>query len=1325
MVASGHCGLPVSGGDLMASLVLGAVGAAIGGAGAAFTVAGTAVTWGQILGAAGTAVGSAVDSMLVAALMPSQTQNGARLSDLRVTSATEGAVIPRVVGRMRVGGNVIWATDFVEHVHADRVGGKGGGGQKVRTYSYTASFAVALCEGPIVGITRIWVDGKPFWLSEPGMRVYRGTEDQAPDPYILAMSGWAAPAYRGLAYVVFVDMDLERFGNRLPQISFEVIRPPEDASAAEALIRAVTMIPGCGEYAYGTTPVVTTEAGVTTVENQHASQDKTDLVVSLDDLEAVLPGCGSVTLVAGWFGSDLRCGSCLIQPGVEAAAKPVSQDWAVNGVTRGGAHLVSTASGLPAYGGTPSDHTIVAAVQEIKARGMKVVFCPMVLMDVPAGNSLPDPYSDGAAGTGQPAYPWRGRITCSPAAGFVGSVDKTGAAATQVAAFFGAAVAGDLAVAGEVVSWIGGVDWGYRRMVLHYAALCAAAGGVDAFLIGSELRGLTQVRSAAATYPAVAALQALAADVSAILGPGVKVGYAADWTEYSGHQPADGTGDVFFHLDPLWADANIDFVGVDMYAPLSDWRDGVDHLDAADWPSIQSPGYLEANIEGGEGYDWYYADDAGRDAQTRLPITDGAYGEPWVFRPKDLRNWWLNQHFNRPAGVQSGIATAWVPQGKPIWLTETGCAAVDKGANDPAAFGDPKSSESRLPPYSRGGPDNAMQRRYIEAVLGYWGDTAINPASSVYAGRMIDTTQIALWTWDARPFPAFPALAGIWGDTGSWRTGHWLTGRLGGGNLGAVVRELCLRSGLSADRIDTSALSGVLNGYAITGLDSARGAIEPLRRFFGFDAVESEGVIRFVSRGSGPVLELSADDLVAPDDGGEVFTLTRAQETELALARKWRVIDADADYNGLTVEARRVSVDTSRIVDEGFDIAAPGYVADREVRRALFEEWAGRETASFRLPPSRLAIDAADVIGLQHDGRVMTLAVAQVADGDRRTVDGVRRDPAIYGLPIGVGRPVVTTGPVVRGPALATLLNLPQLSEAHDARAAYAAIYAAPWWPGVAVQWSREADSWTTVATGAAPARFGSLVDPLSAGPVGRLDHGGALVVDLSSGTFESVSDAALFGGANALAVESAAGVWEVLQFGMAELVSPGRWRLTRLLRGQLGTEDAMGAPTAAGSVVVVLDDSLVDVVFSVVDLGADIGWRVLPTEALPGDPAITPVSFGHSLRGLRPFSPAQLRGTRAGSGDWALSWLRRSRDPAADNWALVEVPLPEPSEAYRVEILSGLTVVRAVDVSAATVWTYAAAAQTADFGAPVASLTWRVAQYGQLGLGPWSTITV
>ena len=96
----------------------------------------------------------------------------------------------------------------------------------------------------------------------------------------------------------------------------------------------------------------------------------------------------------------------------------------------------------------------------------------------------------------------------------------------------------------------------------------------------------------------------LAADVRQLLGAHTKLSYAADWSEYFGYQPNDGSNDRYFHLDPLWADANIDFIGIDNYMPLSDWRDSDDHADAG-WGSIYNLDYLSQNVEGGEGYDWY------------------------------------------------------------------------------------------------------------------------------------------------------------------------------------------------------------------------------------------------------------------------------------------------------------------------------------------------------------------------------------------------------------------------------------------------------------------------------------------------------------------------------------------------------------------------------------------------------------------------------------------------------------------------------------------------------------------------------------------------
>ena len=88
----------------MATLVLGAAGAAIGGnIGGAILGVGAATIGGFV----GSAVGAVVDSWIVSSLAPAQRIEGARLDTLRITSASEGAVIPRLYGRMRIGGNII------------------------------------------------------------------------------------------------------------------------------------------------------------------------------------------------------------------------------------------------------------------------------------------------------------------------------------------------------------------------------------------------------------------------------------------------------------------------------------------------------------------------------------------------------------------------------------------------------------------------------------------------------------------------------------------------------------------------------------------------------------------------------------------------------------------------------------------------------------------------------------------------------------------------------------------------------------------------------------------------------------------------------------------------------------------------------------------------------------------------------------------------------------------------------------------------------------------------------------------------------------------
>ncbi|MGB5084835.1 MAG: glycoside hydrolase TIM-barrel-like domain-containing protein, partial [Methylocystis silviterrae] len=534
----------------MATLVLQTIGSVAGGA-----------IGGPVGSSIGGALGGFGGSFVDAALQPHASPRysiGPRLKSMDGITSTEGAGVPRVYGRARLGGQMIWATRFLERVNVSfsqtQHQGKGGGGGGFNiqfTYAYSANFAIGLCEGPVAFVRRIWADGSELDMTTLPIRIYPGTEDQEPDPLIVAKEGTEnAPAYRGLAYIVFEDLALAPFGNRIPQFTFEVVKPVEGLGA---MIRAVDLIPGATEAGYHPALKLNFYSpGATAAENRHQLTAATDWTASIDALQALCPNLESVALVVAWFGDDLRAEHCTIAPRVDATFKTIGQfnfilggfwppDWSVAGLTRASARLVSQIDGRAAYGGTPSDASVMAAIADLKARGLAVTFYPFVMMDVPPGNALLNPYTGAVE---QPAFPWRGRVTCNPAPGRPGSPDATATAAAQLDAFFSR----------------------YRGFILHYANICVAAGGVDAFLIGSELIGLTRVRSAPGAYPAVGALMTLAAEAKAILGPQTKLSYAADWTEYGAHVPA--SGEARFPLDPLWASSAVDFVGVDVYWPL-------------------------------------------------------------------------------------------------------------------------------------------------------------------------------------------------------------------------------------------------------------------------------------------------------------------------------------------------------------------------------------------------------------------------------------------------------------------------------------------------------------------------------------------------------------------------------------------------------------------------------------------------------------------------------------------------------------------------------------------------------------------------------------
>jgi hypothetical protein len=1270
----------------MAALLLSIAGGAAGGA-----------IFGPIGAIAGRLIGAVAGNVIDHALFggkQSRQVEGPRLSDLDVMASTEGAPIPRIYGRVRLAGQVIWATQLEEVVntHTETAGGKGGGGQPVTTttYSYFANVAIGLCEGPIGTVLRVWADGKPLDLNGLTCRIYRGDEDQTPDPLIVAKEGSGnAPAYRGLAYVVFERLPLEKFGNRIPQLSFELVRP---IGRLEQMVRAVTLIPGTTEFGYDPSNVVRTFGfGRTGLENRHVAYTASDVEASLDELQSLCPRLERVAVVVAWFGSDLRAGQCTVRPCVDDPAKRTyPADWSVAGLDRSGAPAVSSFAGRPAYGGTPSDASVVSLIEALNARGLKVTLYPFVMMDIPAANALPDPWTGAVA---QPAYPWRGRVTCNPAPGRPGSPDGTPGAGTQVAAFF---------------SGGGPDDWTYRRMILHYADLATTAGGVDAFLIGSELRGLTRVRSASGVYPAVSALVTLAADVKLVLGAATKVTYGADWTEYGAHVVDAAANEVRFPLDPLWASPSIDAVGIDYYAPLADWRDGSDHLDRALAASTYDPGYLSANLAGGEGFDWFYAGEAARRAQTRTPITDGGAGKPWTFRVKDLWNWWSQPHYERVAGVELAVPTGWVPQGKPIWLTELGCPAVDKGANQPSVFPDPKSADAGTPYFSSGGRDDLIQRRYIEAVLtafdpAFGATAARNPFSAVYAGRMVEASAIYLWTWDARPYPVFPAALDVWSDGGNWQTGHWLTGRLGAAPLDALVGAILSDAGISD--CDTAPLVDGADGYLIDRPMAPRAAIEPLALAYAFDAADIAGRLVFRPRGGAPVTEIDEDDLVLPDSGA-AFRLVRAQETELPREVSLGFTDPAADYRRSAVSSRRLVGGAARASHADLAVVTSDAAAERRAEIWLQDLWAARESAAFVLAPSKLGLGPGDVVGVTTGGRRRLFELQAVTEIESRGVKARSIDPKVFERPLTAPRRHLPQLPPAVGPVHALLLELPTLSSDDPPILSRIAVFADPW-PGAVAIWRSAGLSFQRTALVPAPCIIGETLDPLPRGPTGRWDRTNRVRVRLYGGALASFPDAMVLDGRNPAALQRPDGAWEVLQFANAMLVGEQTFELSRWLRGQAGTEWALGDPLPAGAPFVLLDQHVVPIARGLDMLGRPTPLRVVAADRDHGDPTAVALEMTAGPTALMPLAPVHVTARRDAAGI-NIKWIRRTRRDG-DSWAS-EVPLAEDREAYEVDVLSGSSVVRTIAATQPGAL-YAASTEIADFGAPQATLSVRVVQ--------------
>lgn len=1224
----------------MTTGVLQNVGSSIGG-----SLGGSA---GAIIGGfLGSQAGSAIDNKLFGTDSNVSGRGGYRLKNLAVQSSAYGEAVPIIYGAMRVAGNIIWSQDIKETtITTESGGGKGGGSGKVKSsstsYNYSITLAIAICEGEIDEILRVWADSKVLNPNDGSFRLYKGGENQLPDTLIEGIEGeGSVPAYRGLAYVIIEDFPLADYGNRIPNFTFEVkkkaINEDSEIVPVEDLITDMVMIPGSGEFVYDDTVQmkipgqqvgdVWAQAGDATRINQNNREEKCDAILSLDKLESTCKNLEWVAVVATCFGDDLDAGVCVIEPGVEYKIGATTEPdiWASSSFNRSTARQITLENGSPIYGGTPSDASLLRYIKEIKTRGKKVVFYPLFFMDVEN-------------------KPWRGRVTGSE---------------SDVANFFTKTN-------------------GYNEFINHYANL--VKDDVDAFIIGSELIGLTKVRGVGGDYPAVDALISLASSVKSVVGSGVTVTYAADWSEY--HHTDGG----WFNLDPLWASSDIDVVGIDAYFPLTNEAEPIAGFSQED---------LKNGWNSGEGYDFYYSD-AERTIQEPLQAK---------YAWKNIQWWWENYHDN-----PDSLTSAWVPQSKKIWFTEFGFPSVDGASNQPNVFVDPDSEEGGYPRFSKKRVDLRAQRNAIRATLDFWDNSAM-------------VERKFLWTWDARPFPYWPDLQSVWADGALWKTGHWVQRKIGTSELAAIVADLSKRGGLAENQIDVSRLTTLVDGFVLNDISSIRGALDALRTAYFFDAVESNGVIKYVARGVEQIENVAENDILAQANNSDFLSINRIQEIELPQKIDVSYINKTADYQVGNQHSSRISVNNFNVEKLSLPIAMSNQDAKIISDISLYNRWLSRTSYGFVLPIKYAYLEPSDVVLVSVEGEEYKMRITATHFGTPGVmrVEAVAEDAAVYDFYNEAGQNVENVNGVLNiGDTAFKILDLPAMPNDENGQGylRYAGSRTEVGWKGAAVFRSTvESGDYDHVSEFDSACIMGKTLDALPDGKVNVLDKESSVIVSLyGSSEINSIDNVSLLNGSNIAIIGD-----EVVQFMNAELLSQGKYKLTKFLRGRQGTEH-LTASHIAGEDFILLNENIKKISTANSFIGLQRFYKTVSFGNDIEDAAA--VDFIYRANNLKPFSPVHIKGLRDLSGNVSISWIRRARLNAGlqDN---VDVPLDEVSEIYEVDILNGEIVVRTLTASAPNL-TYLEVDQVTDFGSAQASINVNIYQIsGYVGRGTVGAATV
>ncbi len=550
-------------------------------------------------------------------------------------------------------------------------------------------------------------------------------------------------------------------------------------------------------------------------------------------------------------------------------------------------------------------------------------------------------------------------------------------------------------------------------------------------------------------------------------------------------------------------------------------------------------------------------------------------------------------------------------------------------------------------------------------------------------------------------------------------------------NVGTIISDICQDAGMAAGELDVTDLSSIkVHGYTRPRIMTARQAIEPLMAAFLIDCAEIDKKLVFTQRGqSGSEATITADELAATEDVSDQevnkLTVLRAQESELPKRVEVKYLNQADNYeiDSRAFEFYHVNSENQMIVDLPIVISATE--AYNIAYKIIASMWTASETYRFSTTGKYKYLTPTDIVTV--DGNRMRIVSMGLAAGLLQFEAVSEYDDSLLSSDLSTNE----GGPgylVPAQPADTTMVFLdigPLSSVDNNAGFWLACYHSGEDWRGCTVYDSIDGgSSFVELQKFSDAATYGTADDALGGADGDHLiwDLENTVTVSLTSygKTLSSSTIAAVLNGANKAAL-AVSGGWEIFQFVDVTDNGDGNYTLSTLLRGRHGSEWAITGH-AISDEFVLLDDALQRIVPGIESIGLQRTYRATTANAIIQS-AVTQ-NFTPAAVCLKPFSVDHVTGSRDGSDNLTIDWIRRDRIDGEwrDN---VDVGLSEDSEAYEVDVMNGATVERTISVTTNQA-SYTAAQQTTDFGSTQSSVTVKIYQMSAVvGRGYEKEVTV